>query len=297
MIRTFILLLSLFMLVSVADARPRDRGYGPPRDPAGRFIEMISVESKYMAPQRVTVWLPPGYYQEDRDYPVIYMQDGERLFDGTKDADAKSWGVDTALVRLIRSKQIAQVIVVGIWSPGADRYRQYLPQKLYDMAAPDAKGELKGRPLLSDAYMNFIVDDLKPMIDASYRTREKPQDTSIIGAGMGGLLACYALIERPLTFGRAACLNPDWALSDTDVSQDLSPLWTRWIGERLGKPNGRKLWLQAGQSGNSIDAPYQQAIIGALKKSGWKQGRDFEAREAEASPAQLDPMLIWLIGR
>lgn len=312
MIRTVAFLLSLLMLVGTivaegADARTRDRGYGPPRDPDGRFVEMISIESKYLPPQRVTIWLPPGYYQEDRTYGVVYMHDAQNLFFAERSGFNKVWAADKSVIRLIKAKKIPPVIVVGIWHPGKDRYRQYLPQKLYEAAPAAMKADMgAGGPIISDAYLKFIVDDLKPIVDEGYRTRKGAKDTAIIGSSMGGLISCYAFMEYPQIFGRAACVSTHWPLVDpekvTDGGAAAIGLWDQWLTQRLGKPKGRKLWMDHGTATlDSFYGPYQQAIDAKVQKLGWKRGRDFESRvyqgaehEENAWASRLDDILTFL---
>lgn len=313
MIRIISFLISLLMLAGVAEARPRDRGYGPPRDPDGRFIEMVSVENKYLPPQRVTLWLPPGYYQDDRSYPVVYMHDAQNLFFPEKSGFNKVWAADKSIIRLVKSKQIEPVIIVGIWHPGnKDRYRQYLPQKIYEAAPLAMKTDMDRMadgPVTSDVYLKFIVDDLKPMIDVAYRTKKKPQDTAIIGSSMGGLISCYAFMEYPQVFGKAGCVSTHWPLMDPEKIADngaaANALWANWLNGHLGKPQGRKLWMDHGTA--TLDAlygPYQQSIDAKVTQLGWKKGRDFESRiypgaehEENAWAARMDDIFLFLFGK
>jgi len=142
----------------------------------------------------VFVYLPPDYDDEVRRYPVIYMQDGQNLFD-TGTAFGRPWHVEDAVIAAARLGRPA--IVVGVANAGAERIAEYSP-------FPDEQHG-GGR---ADRYLDFLVDRLKPVIDQSFRTLREPRDTGIAGSSMGGLVSLYAAFTRPGTFGFAAVLSP-----------------------------------------------------------------------------------------
>ena len=156
----------------------------------GRLVLHEAVASAHVKARNVSVWLPPGYEASDDTYPVLYMHDGQNLFDPAT-ANFGEWGVDEHLTRLIASGQVRAPIVVGVWNTNL-RLREYVPADLIAALPADMRDEVQaiyGGPSLSDAYLRFLVEELKPFIDGAYRTLSGPQDTMIAGSSMGGLIS------------------------------------------------------------------------------------------------------------
>jgi enterochelin esterase-like enzyme len=278
----------------------------------GRFIEIAaapSTQPEIEAPH-VVIWLPPGYGSGAGRYSVVYMHDGQNVFFPERSAFNKVWAADKSALRLIAAKKAPPFIIVAIDNPTSARYRQYFPQAIYRAAPVDVRAvfdaSAKG-PITGDAYLRFLVRDLKPLIDRTYRTRTDAAHTTIVGSSMGGLISCYAFVQYPRVFGRAACVSTHWLLAMPDElpgNADVLGLWKQFFSSTLGKPAGRKLWMDHGTL--TLDAnygPWQDAIDARLVELGWKKGRDFESRtysgaahEENAWAARLDDMLSWLLG-
>jgi len=275
----------------------------------GRFVTIDAVPSTNIAPPRVTVWLPPGYDAGKRRYGVVYMHDGQNLFDRKRSNFDKIWAADKSVLRLVAAHKIAPVIIVGVDQPGEARYRQYFPQRLYSLASPKLRADIDSTgegPLFGDAYLKFLTDDLKPLIDRTYRTRRDPAHTAVVGSSMGGLISCYAFVERPDIFGRAGCVSTHWPLTFVlaPTPGDERPgVWKPYLTAHLDKPGGRRLWMDHGDK--TLDAAYpawQPLIDADLRELGWQQGRDFESRtypgaehEENAWAARLDDIFGWLL--
>jgi predicted alpha/beta superfamily hydrolase len=144
--------------------------------------------------REILVYLPPGYWESSASYPVIYMHDGQNLFDAAT-SFAGEWEVDETLDRL--SEEGIEAIVVGIPSLGPERPHEYSPfvDRIYGGG-------------LGDQYINFIADTLKPIIDDSFRTRPGRQQTAIFGSSLGGLISLYGFFHRPETFGMVGAMSP-----------------------------------------------------------------------------------------
>ena len=138
--------------------------------------------------------LPPSYTQGERRYPVVYMHDGQNLFDDAT-SYAGEWGVDETMQELARGG--FEAIVVGIDNGGERRMAELNPWPL-DKVGP---GE-------GEAYLRFIVEVVKPWIDSRYRTRPEAAQTAMIGSSMGGLISHYALHRHPAVFGLGGVLSP-----------------------------------------------------------------------------------------
>ncbi len=143
----------------------------------------------------IVVYLPPGYAQSAERYPVLYMQDGQNLFDPAT-SFAGEWAVDQTMEQLSYSEQLAG-IVVAIPNMGVERLNEYGP------FVDKHHGGGHGLP-----YVNFLADTLKPLIDASFRTRPEPHATGVMGSSMGGLISLYAFFRRPDIFGFAGAMSP-----------------------------------------------------------------------------------------
>jgi pimeloyl-ACP methyl ester carboxylesterase len=238
------------------------------------------------------------------------MHDGHNLFDPAKSNFNKVWAADKAMLAAVRSGQVEPHIIVGVWAPGADRYRQYLPQTIYQAASGTpraAMDAMTGGPVVSDAYLAWLAGPLKQWVDASFRTRSGRDDTAIVGSSMGGLMSCYAFLERPETYGRAGCISSHWPAADPTkvgpANPELIALWDGWFVARLGRPNGRRVWMDHGTATlDAFYAPYQQRIDARFAASGWQRGRDWESKvyegaehEENAWARRLPEVFGWLL--
>ncbi|MDE1928894.1 MAG: alpha/beta hydrolase, partial [Burkholderiales bacterium] len=191
----------------------------PPAAPAagGRFIDYPAFASRFVAPRRVRVWLPPDAGRER--LAVLYMQDGQNVFDPPSPIAKGAWEVDRQLLALRRARAVRPTMVVAVWNTEDDRAREYAPQAAIEslpaavraLVLP-AGGAADAAPL-ADAYVRFLATELKPYIDAHYRTRPGRDDTFLMGSSMGGLISLYALASYPQVYGGAACLSTHWVIT------------------------------------------------------------------------------------
>ncbi len=151
----------------------------------GTLVTLPDVPSAELGNRRdLTVWLPPAYSRAERRYPVIYMHDGQNLFD-PRTSYAEPWRVDTAMERA--GKRSLEAIVVGIPNMGADRLAEYSPY--VDAKVGGGKGDL---------YLDWIIGTVKPLVDAGFRTRPDRAHTGMVGSSMGGLITLYAYLRNPI---------------------------------------------------------------------------------------------------
>jgi predicted alpha/beta superfamily hydrolase len=257
---------------------------------------------------RVRIWLPPGYESGARAYRTLYMLDGQYAFAG--DSDGINFAADRRVAGLAAAGRIQPALIVAIDSLGdpADRFRQYMPQAIYDQSEGALRRqldrELAGRSLLSKQFLRFLTAALKPLVDARYRTLAGRGDTAIVGASMAGPMAAAALVEGQQAFGRAACISPQWPLYDLSMIDhpQLLSIWPRYFA-RLGAPEGRRLWLDHGtRMMDAGMAPHQIGIARRLEGLGWRRGRNLEARVYQGAghafaetAVQMDELLAWLL--
>ena len=165
------------------------------RTPPGTLEVLPNFHSPELGNRRdILVYVPSSYARSEKPYPVIYMQDGQNLFDPTT-SFAGEWGVDQALARAPRKGRRA--IIVGIPNMGVERVREYSP----------FVDERNGGGL-GDAYVRFLLETLKPAIDERYRTLTAVEHTGIVGSSLGGLLALYAFFRQPSSFGFTGVMSP-----------------------------------------------------------------------------------------
>jgi metallo-beta-lactamase class B len=201
-------------------------GYIPPRQhSASPNVHILS--PAFALPQlrrtrRVWVYLPPGYAEGASRYPVLYLQDGQNVFDQYT-SFAGEWGVDETLDALAASGQDpAGCIVVAVDNGARHRLDEYSPWR----------NRRTGRGGEGEQYTDFLVDTLKPYIDYHYRTRPERDSTGIMGSSMGGLLATYAALRYPAVFGRVGVFSPAYWFAGQAllayVAQQAPRPDTRW---------------------------------------------------------------------
>ena len=146
-------------------------------------VELDCIEkmaSSHVGDRNISIWLPPSYHETDNSYPVLYMHDGQNVFDPSTSYIGEEWGIDEAITRLSAAGDIPEMIVVGVWNTSI-RWQEYMPEKIFN-ALPEtmqaASLEHSALPQ-SDAYLQFLVQELKPYIDNEYRTLTGPEHTSI----------------------------------------------------------------------------------------------------------------------
>lgn len=191
---------------SISIAKWADERETRPMDVVGTLRVHDDVLSPQLDNHRtVWVWLPPGYEDEtDRRYPVMYMHDGQNLFDASL-SFAGEWAVDETATRLIEAGEIDPIIVVGVANHGADRLAEYLPIAVRRPQMPERLREVEPR---GEQYLDFLVDTVMPMINENYRTLTGPEHTAIAGSSMGGLISLHAGLTRADHFSRIGAMSP-----------------------------------------------------------------------------------------
>ena len=192
----------------------------------GKIIRYENFRSGYVDSRNVDVWLPDGYSPENK-YAVLYMHDGQMLFDSTHTWNHQEWGVDETMTKLKKEGRIKDCIVVAVWNIPEKRFAEYFPQKIIDSIPEPTRNKILSKQLKvtprADNYLKFLVRELKPFIDSSYSTHRDPVNTCIMGSSMGGLISIYALCEYPGVFGGAACLSIHTPLSSFELPDEKPP--------------------------------------------------------------------------
>ncbi|HQR38346.1 MAG TPA: alpha/beta hydrolase-fold protein [Blastocatellia bacterium] len=224
--------------------------------------------SKYVSPRTVTVLLPPGYAAAHGvRYPVLYMHDGQNLFDA-RTAHGAEWQVDETAVKLMRSRQVASVIIVGVASTPDHRMADYTPTAIAEPGSVPARTAGGS----ADAYGRFLVEELKPFIDRTFRTMPDAAHTGLAGSSLGGLVTMYLGLKYPGTFGRLAIVSPSVWWDDHFIVKQVGLLDTR---------PPERIWLDIGTSESPEAAPDARLLRDALVAKGWALGNDLQYLEVE----------------
>jgi isoamylase len=251
------------------------------RTVVGTMVALAGFNSPQLDNRRdVMVYLPPGYDEGAERYPVLYMQDGQNLFDAGTSFGGVEWRVDETMQAL--ADHGVQAIVVGVPNMGEQRIDEYSP-----FADPEHGG---GR---GDAYLAFVAETLKPHIDRAFRTRSEPEATGVVGSSMGGLISLHALLTRPETFGMAAVMSPALWFAGGAIFQ---------AAEGLQAARGR-LYLDVGTEEGEETLANARRMAELLHQKGMQpdtQLRYHEEQGADHSEAawseRLFQAIAWLLG-
>src|SRR5690349_19299922 len=210
------------------------------------------------------VLLPPGYDADpNKRYPVLYLHDGQNVFDKATSV-GEEWRVDETALGLITAGAIEPLIVVGIYNTGEHRIDEYTP-------TTDAEKKMGGK---ADQYGRMLIEEIKPFIDKEYRTHPGAITTGLGGSSLGGLLTLHLGIRRPDVFGKIAALSPSvWWDNKVIV---------REVGELPAKLP-LKIWLDAGTGEGEEVITDARALKDALVAKGWVEGQDLVYVEAEGA--------------
>jgi predicted alpha/beta superfamily hydrolase len=230
----------------------------------GQIFLIQNFPSVYVNPRNIEIWLPESY-DPGKKYAVIYAHDGQMLYDKTKSWNQQAWDIDDVAGEMMRSGKIKDLIVVGIWNDGINRFSEYFPQQPFKYLSESEKSEFHNAirekfkfesslKIKSDNYLKFIVKELKPWVDSHYPTLKDPQNTIVLGSSMGGLISLYAITKYPHVFGKAVCMSTHWP---GIVGMEINPIpnaFLKYIDQTIGKLRKHKIFFDLGDQG--LDSLY-----------------------------------------
>lgn len=294
------LTLTAALLAGAAFAQPL------PQVSVGRVERLAAVPSRHVDARHVDVWLPAACSTTTR-CNVLYMHDGQMLFDATTTWNRQSWDVHLTLDRLMREGRIPPTMVVGVWNNGRFRHSEFYPQKALPFLPAVVRERfvaeaLQGQPR-ADAYLRFLVEELKPLIDTRFPTNTGREATFVMGSSMGGMISVYAFNEYPQVFGGAAGLSTHWVGSwQPNAALPLAAF--NHLAAQLRPPDGRRLYMDHGTTElDAIYAPYQAFVNEIVRDRGYGAAdylsRVFEGtgHNERAWAARLEVPLLFLMGR
>jgi predicted alpha/beta superfamily hydrolase len=230
----------------------------------GIIHRIDSFPTKFIVPRTVDVWLPSNY-SKDKKYSVLYMHDGQMLFDASSTWNKQEWMVDEVVSKLNAENKIEDMIVVAIWNIPTIRHANLFPKKPLQQLSKDKiefiyvesqklNYNLKIEDINSDNYLKFIVKELKPYIDKKYSVYTDAKHTGIMGSSMGGLISMYAICEYPKVFGKAACLSTHWVGFRDFENNPIPESFFAYMEKNLPNPKDHKIYFDYGTE--TLDASY-----------------------------------------
>ena len=227
----------------------------------GNIEKIDGFESKVLKNKRnIAVYLPPSYKKEtNRKFPVIYMHDGQNVFDGmTSFIPNQEWRADETAESLINAGIIEPLIIVAIDNGGSERNNEYLPMKV-----KSGNGEFGGK---ADLYSKMLLEEVMPIVNRKYRTKTGPENTGLIGSSLGGYVTSYFGIQHPEVFGRLGVMSPSvWVDNQSLLKLVKAPT------NNVHRP---KIWIDCGGQEPAIMPQGARALYDAYVKEGWKPNRD-----------------------
>lgn len=239
----------------------------------GTLERYPAFESKFISSRDVAVWLPEGYQPGD-SCDVLYMHDGQMLFDSTTTWNHQEWEVDETLARLIKENTIRPTIVVAIDNT-SKRLDEYFPTKTYQYVPQDKRKHVDVEDFKGDEYLRFIVEELKPFIDERYQPLTSREHTFMAGSSMGGLISLYALCEYPQVFGGVACLSSHLSMAHLSMwmkDEVWANAFREYVKNHLPEANSSLIYMDHGTK--DLDAaygPYQEQLDTVFAQAGWTE--------------------------
>jgi predicted alpha/beta superfamily hydrolase len=301
-------ILSLLFLVNVLNGQEKQK------TDFGRIDHIENFPSKYVDARNIDIWLPESY-DGQKKFAVLYMHDGQMLFDATATWNKQSWDADHVASQLMKANKVKDFIIVGIWNSGPNRHVDYFPEKPFESLSLSEKDtvshQLKNRTNSSenfkpnsDNYLKFLVTEIKPMIDKRYSVYKDKKNTFVAGSSMGGLISMYAMCEYPEIFGGAACISTHWIGSFVEKNNPIPNAFIQYLEKNLHKIKKNKIYFDTGDQG--LDASYlstQEKIDDIMKRIGftkrnWKtmyfEGKDHTEKSWNE---RFDIPVLFLLGR
>lgn len=232
-------------------------------------------QSNFVPSRTIDVWLPEDY-SYDKKYDVLYMHDGQMLFDNTNTWNNQEWQVDEAAAKLMADGKVRPFIVVGIWNGEKNRYPEYFPEKVYRSLPLLERTLIKIRLMIQsrslapigdfftgDNYVKFLSNELVPFIDNNFSVNKGPQYRVLAGSSMGALISWYTMFERPDVFGGAIAMSTHWP-GMYDVDNPFPQGFEDYIRDNIQRLNGHKVYFDLGDQTLDANYPALQKRIDAI---------------------------------
>lgn len=275
----------ILILAVVAGCNPANKGKSAENDAQttensvqkadfGKLEIHKAFKSEVFPSRDITVWLPDDYSIEKK-YAVLYMHDGQMLFDKSTSWNHQSWNVDSVADAVQKAGHTRPFIVVGIDNRPTERLVEYMPRKALDYI-PEGDtllAKYRMEDFIADNYLKFIVTELKPFIDKTYSTLPDRDNTFVMGSSMGGLISLYAICEYPDVFGGAGCVSTHSLMIPENAPAEV-PVWSKslldYLADHAPTANSCLIYMDCGDQ--TTDAHYastQKALDEFFLSRGW----------------------------
>lgn len=260
-------ILFLFLFLSTPTFAQNKLNWLPKSDKVvGSIVRLDSFPTKYIVARDVDVWLPKEYSAKKK-YNVIYMHDGQNLFDANTTWNKQEWMADDIASKLMNENKVKDFIIVGIHNIPEIRFLDLYPKKTFEYLSKNTKDSIfedskkkgmtiKEEDFKGDGYLRFIVEELKPYIDANFSTLKTAENTFIAGSSMGGLMSMYGICEYPKVFGGAICISTHWPGMYPKENNPIPDSFFSYLKAKIPSPKTHKFYFDFGTE--TLDKYYPQ---------------------------------------
>jgi predicted peptidase len=278
---------------------------------SGTIQRIDSFPSKHVVPRTVDIWLPDGY-TSDKKYEVLYMHDGQMLFDATTTWNKQEWKVDEHAGNLQKQYKTKDFIVVAVHNISRIRWNDYFPKKAFQFIPKTAQGSLKAvvkqwnfdMTMNADNYLKFLVEEVKPYIDTHFSVFTERNHTSIAGSSMGGLISMYAVCEYPNIFGAAACISTHWPGVKPYKGNPVPAAFFAYMEEKVPSAKTHRFYFDFGtETLDQYYPQYEENVNRIFKEKGYDAtnfvNRKFEGADHSENSwnLRLEIPLLFLLNK
>lgn len=278
---------------------------------SGSIQRIDSFPSKNIVPRPVDIWLPDGY-SKDKKYAVLYMHDGQMLFDSLTTWNKQEWKVDEWAGQLQKEGKTKDFIVVAPHNISEIRWNDYFPASSMNYVSEDDKYKMveyaeknqTSTKLNADGYLKFLTQELKPYIDQNYSVLTNKENTVVSGSSMGGLISMYAISEYPDFFGAAACISTHWPGARVFDENPLPKAIFDYMRDHIPSPKNNRLYFDYGtKTLDQFYLQYAETVNQIFKEKGYNntnfENRLFEGADHSENSwnKRLDIPFTFLLGK
>ncbi|MDZ7758247.1 alpha/beta hydrolase [Rhodohalobacter sp.] len=233
----------------------------------------------------VDVWIPESY-QPDTEYSVIYMHDGQMLFDKSSTWNSQEWRVDETLTRMMKDGGIPPTLVVGIWNADDQRTAEYFPEDALSYIDGEIRNDLLSNipeEPRANRYVDFIAESVIPFVEENYPVKKNRAGRFMAGSSYGGLITIYTLTKYPELFSGVAALSTHWP-GAYESNDEIPDAIREYLSRNLPEPGSHKIYFDHGtETLDSLYAPYQQKVDAMMVELGFRPDQDFKSEVFEGT--------------
>ena len=265
---------------------------------SGKLYRMENFDSQYVSKRNVDIWKPDEFDPEN-EYQILWMHDGQMLFDKNTTWNQQEWQIDENLTQLMKQDEIRQTMVVATWNVPENRHANYFPEKPFHQLDSLTKKQLVSynrensdrlftQMPNADDYLKFLVQEVKPMVEKSFHIEIDRSNTTVGGSSMGGLISFYAVAEYPNVFGNAICMSTHWPGGMSYDDNPFPDAFFAYLSDNLPKPDQHKFYFDFGTATlDELYPQYQEPVDQLFSSNGFDESNfrnlKFEGHEHKES--------------